>query len=93
MKIFKIFTLLFIICSLVVIVGCGQNSEKPKDTIKPHVMINNPTKAKAGQEILIDYVVSDNVTSVDKLIVDIYVVKDSQSINLVDNKFEKEKIL
>ena len=91
MKIFKIFTLLFIICSLVVIVGCSQNSEKPKDTIKPHVMINNPTKAKAGQEILIDYVVSDNVTSVDKLIVDIYVVKDSQSINLVDNKFIAEE--
>ena len=78
-------------CSLVLIVGCTQSSEKPKDTIKPHVMINNPTKAKVGQEILIDYVVSDNVTAVSKLIVDIYVVKDNQNVNLVDNKFIAEE--
>ena len=82
---------MFLMCSLVLIVGCTQSSEKPKDTIKPHVMINNPTKAKVGQEILIDYVVSDNVTAVSKLIVDIYVVKDNQNVNLVDNKFIAEE--
>ena len=54
-------------------------------------MINNPTTAKAGQEILIDYVVSDNVTPLDKLIVNLFVVKDNQMVNVVDNKFMAEE--
>ena len=91
MKMFKFLCLMTLLCLSTLIVGCNGNNTSSKDVVKPHVAINNPTKAKVGQEILIDYVVSDNVTPVDKLIVDIYVVKDNQVVNLVDNKFIAEE--
>ena len=89
-KLIKVFVLLL---SFVVLVGCvgNGNTDSTGDKIAPHVMINNPTTAKVGQEILIDYVVSDNVTPLDKLIVDLFVVKDNQMVNVVDNKFIAEE--
>ncbi len=84
---------LTIIFSFIVafITGCNEKEpEKEIDTIKPTVVINNPTTAKAGDEILIDYIASDNITTPENLVIKVTVVKDNQIINVSDNKFIAE---
>ncbi len=89
MKLFKkiLFSSL-IITLFIFMIGCNEGN---KDTIKPTVVINNPTTATAGDEIVVDYVVSDDVTDVSKLEVTVTIVKDGQIINAIDNKFIAEE--
>ena len=89
MKLFKkIFFTCFIVTFLVLVASCNNENI---DTVKPNVVINNPTTATAGDEIIIDYSVSDDVTAVDKLQISVTVVKDSQIVNISDNKFIAEE--
>jgi len=86
MKIIKLFMIGFVISIMTfVLVGCGNNSNDV-DSIKPIVTINNPTTSKAGV-IKIDYDISDNVTPVDKLIVDIVCVKDGLVVEVINDEF------
>ncbi len=69
--------------------ACNEPAPTVKpDTIKPNILINNPTTAKAGDLVVIDYEVTDNVTSSENLKLTLTIVKDNQIIN--DNKFIAE---
>jgi hypothetical protein len=61
------------------------------DTITPIIKINTPTSAITGEEIVVDYIVEDDITSNEYIEVYYYVLKDGVSIVLENNKFVAEK--
>jgi len=84
MKKIKLFMIVFVISIMTfVLVSCVDS----KDETAPTVSITTPTTANAGEEITISYTVSDDVTKVEDLVVEVTVVKDGQIIELNNNKF------
>ena len=87
MKKIKLFMIMFIVGIMTfVLVGCNEK----KDVTAPTVSINTPTTANAGDEIIVDYTVSDDVTVLENLVIEVTVVKDAQIIELSNNKFVAE---
>ena len=87
MKKIKLFMIIFIASIMtLILVGCNDKA----DTVAPTVSITTPTTANAGDEIVVSYNVNDNVTSVDKLLIEVTVVKEGNLIELTNNKFIAE---
>ena len=84
MKKIKLFMIVFVISIMTfVLVSCVDS----KDETAPTVSITTPTTANVGEEITISYTVSDDITKVEDLMVEVTVVKDGQIIELNNNKF------
>ena len=91
MKKIKFTCYLLLIFSLFLVSGCKDDEvSDTSDKVKPTVVINNPTTAEAGI-VKIDYVVTDNVTPLEKLKVNIICVKDGMMIEVVNNEFLAEE--
>ena len=89
----KFLCYLLLVLSLLLLSGCNNETNITTDNVdkvKPTVVINNPTTADAGI-IKIDYVVTDNVTPLEKLKVNIICVKDGMMIEVVNNEFLAEE--
>jgi len=67
-----------------------DGNEDQVDATKPTVSITTSTTANVGDEVEVKYSASDNVTASDNLVVEITVTKDSQTIQLTNNKFVAE---
>ena len=81
------FLLLILVFSFSILILSGCFGTEKADTVKPVVTINNPTEAKAGV-IKLDYTISDDVTPVDKLKVDIMcMLNGGMLVEVINDEF------
>ena len=65
-----------------------KNEQTPTgDTIKPVLFVDIPSEAYVGEEVVIDYQVSDNACFSSEILVSIVVKTSDEEIELHDNKF------
>jgi len=67
------------------------NEEMNIDKVKPILFVNIPAVAYVGEEVIVEYTVSDNETLTENIFVEILVTKDGDEISLDDNKFIVEE--
>ena len=71
----------------------GSIEESSGDTVKPTLFVNLPKEAYIGEEVLISYQVSDNISFSSQIVVDVTVKRNNEVITIVDNKFIAEDAL
>ena len=65
-----------------------KNEQTPTgDTVKPVLFVDIPSEAYVGEEVVIDYQVSDNACFSSEILVSIVVKTSDEEIELHDNKF------
>ena len=58
----------------------GSSNPSSGDTVKPTLFINAPSSAYVGQEVMIGYDVSDNLTFSNEIVVEVNVSKNSEKM-------------